>query len=98
MTVSENHATCWVHKDFTCTDNKAEMLQQAVGASGGKDECQARVTGIEREYWMGTEIGRLGGHGFHGAVTACNRSNQKGGKMEQHSSIWRVGSDECKGT
>ena len=27
---------------------------------GRKDECQVRLTGIEREYLMGTEIGRLG--------------------------------------
>ena len=46
-----------------------------------KDECQVRLTGIEREYWMGTEIGRLGGYGFRGTVTASDGSNQKGGKM-----------------
>ena len=50
-------------------------------ASSGKDECQVRLTGIEREYWMGIEIGRLGGYGFRGTVTAGNGSNEKGGKM-----------------
>jgi len=30
---------------------------------------------------MGTEIGRLGGYGFRGAVTAGDGSDQKGGKM-----------------
>jgi len=30
---------------------------------------------------MGTEIGRLGGYGFRGTVTAGNGYNQKGGKM-----------------
>ena len=30
---------------------------------------------------MGTEIGRLGGYGFRGALTAGDGSNQKGGKM-----------------
>jgi len=29
---------------------------------------------------MGTEIGRLGGYGFQGTVTAGDGSNQKGGK------------------
>ena len=52
----------------------------AARASGGK-ECQVRLTDIEREYWMGTEIGRLGGCGFRGTVTAGDGSNQKGGKM-----------------
>jgi len=32
----------------------------AAKASGGKDECPVRLTGIEREYWMGTEMSRLG--------------------------------------
>ena len=36
---------------------------------------------IEWEYWMGTEIGRLGGYGFRGKVTAGDGSNQKGSKM-----------------
>ena len=30
---------------------------------------------------MGTDIGRLGGYGFQGAVTAGDESNQKGGKI-----------------
>ena len=30
---------------------------------------------------MGTEIGRLGGYGFRGTVTAGDGSSQKGGKM-----------------
>ena len=46
-------------------------------ASGGKDECQLRLTGIEREYWMGTEIGRLGDYSSRGKVTAGDGSNQK---------------------
>jgi len=39
-------------------------LLTAVRVSGGKDECQIRLIGIERDYWMGTEIGRLGGYSF----------------------------------
>ena len=30
---------------------------------------------------MGTEVGRLGGYGFRGTVTAGNGSNKKGGEM-----------------
>jgi len=40
------------------------------------------LTGIERKYWMSTEIGRLGGYGFQDTVTAGDGSNQKGGEME----------------
>ena len=46
-----------------------------------KDEFQVRLTGIEREYWMGTENGRLGSFSFRGTVTAGDGSNQKGGKI-----------------
>ena len=34
-------------------------LNQVAGGSGGKDECQVRLKGRERDYWMGTEIGML---------------------------------------
>ena len=73
--------SCWVHKDLTVTTKQIQALLTAARASGGKDECQARLTGIEWEYWMGTAISRLGGYGFRGAVTAGDGSNHKGGKM-----------------
>jgi len=83
MTVSEDHASCWVHKDLTVrvTTKQLQVLLTEARASGGKDRCQVGLTGIEREYWMGTEIGRLGGYGFRGTVTAGDGSNQKGGKI-----------------
>ena len=58
-----------------------QALLTAAKASGGKDECQVRLTSIEREYSMGTEIDRLAGYGFRGTVTAGDGSKQKGGKM-----------------
>ena len=61
--------------------NKTQALLTAARASGGKDECQAQLTSIELESWIGTEIGRLDGYGFRGTVTAGDGSNQKGGKM-----------------
>jgi len=79
--VSEDHASCWVHKDLTVTTKQIQTLLTAARASGGKDECQVRLIGIEREYWMGTEIDRIGGYSFRGTVTAGDGSNQKGGKM-----------------
>ena len=53
----------------------------AARALGGKDECKVRLKGIEQIYWMGTEIGGLGGYGFRGTSTARDGSNQKGEKM-----------------
>jgi len=81
MAVSEDHASCWVHKDLTVTTKQIQALLTGARVSGGKDKCQVRLTGIEREYLMGTEIGRLGGYGFQGTVTMSDGSNQKGGKM-----------------
>ena len=79
--MSEDHASCWVHKDLIVTTKQIKALLTAARASGGKGECQVRLTGIEREYWMGTEMGRLGGYGFRGTGTAGDGSNQKGKKM-----------------
>ena len=64
MAMSEEHASCWVHKDLTVPTKQIQVLFTAARASGGKDECQVRLIGIEREYWMGIEIGRLGGYAF----------------------------------
>jgi len=83
MATCEDHASCCVHKDLTVTTKKNQALLTTARASGRKDGCQVRLTGIKREYWMGTEIGRLGGYGFRGTVTAGDGSNQKGGKWEQ---------------
>ena len=49
MEVSEDHASCWVHKDLTVTTKQIQALLIAARASGGKDEYQVRLTGIERE-------------------------------------------------
>ena len=51
---------------------------EGVGRKGGMSSTTDRY---RAEYWMGTEIGRLGGYGFRGTVTAGDGSNQKGGKM-----------------
>jgi len=81
MAKREDHASCWVHKDLTVKAKQIQALLTATRASGGKDECQVRLTGIERKHRMGTEIGRLRGHGFRGTVTVGDGYNQKGGKM-----------------
>jgi len=66
---------------LTVITKQIQALLTAARASGEKDKCQVRLTGIEREYWMGTEIGRLGGYSFRGTVTTGDGSNQKGGTM-----------------
>ena len=50
MAVSEDLTSCWVHKDLIVTTKQILALLTAARASGGKDECQVRLTVIEREY------------------------------------------------
>jgi len=59
-------------------DEQKAALKKAAGVSGGKDECQVRLKGTEHDYWMGTEIGMLGGYGFQGQVTAGDGSDKQG--------------------
>jgi len=72
--MSKGYASCWVHQDCHVADEQ----KAAARVSEGKDKCQVRLEGRERDYWMGTEIGMLGGYGFRGQVTAGDGSNKKG--------------------
>jgi len=58
IAVSKDHTLRQTHKDLTVTTQQIRALLTVARASGGKDECQVRLTGIEQEYWMGTDIGR----------------------------------------
>jgi len=79
--VSKEFASRWVHQDCHVANEQKTALKKAAGVSGGKDECQVRFKGRERDHWMGTKIGMLGGYGFQGQVTAGDGSDKKG-KME----------------
>jgi len=76
--VSEDYASCWVHQDCHVADEQKAALKKAAGVLEGKDECQMRLKGRERDYWMGTEIGMLGGYGFQGQVMAGDGSDKQG--------------------
>ena len=78
--VSKTYASCWVPCDQDChvADKQKAALKKATGVSGGKDECQVRFKGRERDYWMGIEIGMFEGYGFQGQVTAGDGSEKKG--------------------
>jgi len=80
--VSEEYASCWVHQDYHVADEQKAALKKVAGVSRRKDECQVRLKGREHDYWMGTEIGMLGGYGFQGQVTAGDGSDKQG-KWEQ---------------
>ena len=57
-------------------DEQKAALKKAAGVLGVKDECQVRLKGREHDYWMGTEVGMLGGYGFQGEVTAGDGSDK----------------------
>jgi len=70
-------------------DEEKAALKKPAGVSGGKDECQVRLKGKERDYWMGTEIGMLGDYGFQGQVTAGDGSDKKGKMGAGHTNLGR---------
>jgi len=76
--VSEEYSSCWVHQDCHGADEPKAPLKKAAGVSRGKDECQVQLKGREHAYWMGTEIGMLGGYGVQGQVTAGDGSDKQG--------------------
>ena len=80
--VSEEYASCWVHQDSHVADEQKTSFKKTAPVSGGKDECQVRLKGRERNYWMVTEIGMLGGYGFQSQVTAGDGSDKQA-KWEQ---------------
>ena len=82
MRVSKGYASCWVQQDCHVADEQKAASKKAAGLSGGKNECQVRLKGRERNYWMGTEMGMLGGYGFQGQVTAGDVQTKKA-KWEQ---------------
>ena len=59
LTASEDHASCWVHKVLTVmileTNSGFVDKSKGVGWKGLDSECQVRLTGIKREYWMGID-------------------------------------------
>jgi len=76
--VSKEYASCWVHQHCHVADEQKAALKKAAGVPGGKDECQVRMKGRERDYWTGTKIRMLGGYGLQGQVTACDGSDKQG--------------------
>ena len=85
----EEYASCWIHQDWYVVDEEKAALEKAAGISGGKDECQVRLKGRERDYWMGTEIGMLGDYGFQGQVRAGDGSDKQGKMGVGHNNLRR---------
>jgi len=87
--VSEKYASCWFHQDCHVADEEKAALKKAAGVSGGKDECQMRFNGRERNYWMSTEIDMLGGYGVRSQVTTGDGSDKKGKLGAEYNNLRR---------
>jgi len=95
--LSEEYAWCWLHQDCHVADEQKVAFKKVAGVSGGKDECQVRLKGRERDYWMGTEIGMLGGYGFRGQVKAGDGSDKQGKMGAGYNNLRRKKKkQECK--
>ena len=70
----------WVHKECDIMDQDALCELQGAWESPEQNECVACMNDFERDYWMGTEVGQLGGYGFQGAIFGVDGSC-KDGKM-----------------
>ncbi len=79
--------TAWVHKECDSIQTGAlTKLQEAWDSSEQKDKCIVCLDDLERAYWMGTDIGQLGGYGFQGVALGVDRSCKDG----------RMGAGCCK--
>ena len=69
--------TAWVHTECDIMDQDALLrLQGAWESSEQKDECVVCMNDVEWDYWMGTEVGQLGGYGFQGAFFGVDGSGR----------------------
>jgi ribonuclease HI len=76
-----------VHKECDIIQTGAvTKLQEAWDSSEQKDDCIVCLDDLERAYWMGTEIGQLGGYGFQGVALGVDESCKDG----------RMGAGCCK--
>jgi len=86
--------TAWVHKECdTIEEETLDRLRAAWDCSEQKDECIVCLNDLERAYWMGTEIGQLGGYGFQGVTLGVDGSCKEG-KMGSGCHKFR---EECEG-
>jgi len=61
-----------------CGRRAKSSVQESGRSIRRKTKCQVRLKGGKHDYWMGTEIGMLGGYGFQGQVTAGVGSDKQG--------------------
>jgi hypothetical protein len=75
---AQTNMECWVHHDTILDDVKAnQSLNEAWEHEDNKDELKIDLQGPERQFWLGTEAGRLGCYNFPGETWAGDWSAHK---------------------
>ena len=72
---------CWVHvrDNGEAVDARSiRELEREWLQKDDEDDLGLDVTGLERDYWLGTEAGLLGCHTFHGQYAGGDGSEHKG--------------------
>jgi hypothetical protein len=88
--------TVWVHKECDIMDEEALIkLQEAWNNSERKDECIVHLDDLEGAFWMGTEVGQLGGYGFQGATLGVDGSCKDGKMGSGCCKFKEEGADKC---
>ena len=76
-----SHTVSYTEECDILDEDALLRLQGAWETPQQKDECSVRIDDLEWDYWMGTEVGQLGGYGFQGAIFGVGGSC-KDGTME----------------
>ena len=71
---------CWTScNDGLDADKSRQSLKGAWEHESDKDELEVNLQGLERDFWLGTEAGRLGCYEFPGETWAGDGSVSKDG-------------------
>jgi hypothetical protein len=67
------------HHDVILDDDKAhQSVKEAWEYENDKEELKMELQGLERQFWLGTEVGRLGCYNFPGETLTGDGSAHKG--------------------
>ena len=80
-TQGRHHMTCWTHRPEGKDPTHPRCIQELEREwlrPGAKDSMSFQAHGLDWDYWLGTEAGLLGCHGFRGLYAGGDGSESKG--------------------
>jgi ribonuclease HI len=76
---AQTNMQCWVHQDAIYNDAQVEaLMREAWEHEDSKDKLNIVLQGLEKNFWEGTEAGRMGCYKFPGETWAGDGSANKG--------------------